>query len=78
MPTSRRQRHAPLGDQVRLYPAPGYACSGDPQQYIEIPLIDDTDPEGDETFAVTFSNPTGGAALSQNASCTVTIYGMIR
>jgi len=61
-------------DQSGCTPAPGYSCSGDPQQYIEIPLIDDTDPEGDETFAVTFSNPGGGATLGANASCTVTIY----
>jgi uncharacterized delta-60 repeat protein len=61
-------------DQSGCTPAPGSVCSGDPQQFIEIPIIDDSDPENDENFAVTFSNPTGGATLASNATCTVTIY----
>jgi len=61
-------------DQSGCTRPPGTRCTGNSQQYIEIPLIDDTDPEGDETFAVTFSNPTGGVRLAANSSCTLTIY----
>jgi uncharacterized delta-60 repeat protein len=61
-------------DQSGCVPPPGNQCTGSSQQFIEIPLIDDTDPEVDETFAVTFSNPTGGVALAANATCTLTIY----
>ncbi|HUP22850.1 MAG TPA: Calx-beta domain-containing protein, partial [Thermoanaerobaculia bacterium] len=39
---------------------------------IEIPLIDDDEPEGPETFRVMLSNPGGGAALGRS-SATVTI-----
>ena len=40
---------------------------------ITIPITDDAVYEGDETFTVTLSSPTGGAALGSPASATVTI-----
>ena len=40
---------------------------------IVVPIIDDTLPEGDETFFVTISNPTGGATLGATTKGTVTI-----
>ena len=62
------------GDQVGCAPAPGYVCSGDPLRLIAIPIADDALAEGDETFSLVLSNPTGGAALSQSSSCEITIY----
>lgn len=61
-------------DQSGCAPAPGFQCSGNPQQFITIPILDDALAEGDETFTVTLSNPTGGATLATNSTCTVTIY----
>ncbi len=40
---------------------------------ISIPLINDRSVEGDETFTVTLTNPTGGAQLGAQATATVTI-----
>lgn len=40
---------------------------------ITIPIIDDTLPEGAETFTLNLSNPGGGAILGSNRSVTVTI-----
>lgn len=40
---------------------------------ITVPIIDDTLVEGDETFTVTLSNPTGGAVLVGGPVATVTI-----
>ena len=40
---------------------------------ITIPIVDDTLTEGNETFTVTLSDPTGGATLGTPATATVTI-----
>jgi len=40
---------------------------------ISIPIIDDSDLEGDETFTVTLTAPLGGALLGTNRTTTVTI-----
>jgi hypothetical protein len=44
----------------------------DPQN-ITITVVDDTDYEGNETFSVNLSNPTGGATLGTPSSAVVTI-----
>ena len=43
------------------------------QQTITVPITDDPALEGDETFRVTLTNPTGGAALGATTSTTITI-----
>jgi len=48
-------------------------ADGQTSKNIVIPILDDTAVEGDETFDVTLSNPTGGAALGAVATTTVTI-----
>ena len=40
---------------------------------ITVPIIDDSLAEGDETFTITLSNPTGGAVLGVQSSASVTI-----
>lgn len=40
---------------------------------IIIPIINDTEDEGDETFTVTLTNPSTGVAIGENSSVTVTI-----
>ena len=40
---------------------------------VEIPIINDSDLEQSETFTLTLSNPTGGAALSENIVSQITI-----
>jgi hypothetical protein len=40
---------------------------------VPIDIIDDNDPEGDETFTVSLSNPTGGAGLGSPKTAPVTI-----
>ncbi|HEV7670440.1 MAG TPA: choice-of-anchor Q domain-containing protein [Thermoanaerobaculia bacterium] len=40
---------------------------------INVSIVDDTDPEPDETFSVSISNPTGGAALGSPTTEQVTI-----
>jgi hypothetical protein len=47
-------------------------ASGETSKTISILLIDDAFAEGDETFSITLSNPSG-AALGANASATLTI-----
>jgi hypothetical protein len=42
-------------------------------QYVAIPIVNDGDREGDETFEIALSNPTGGAILGPRASATITI-----
>jgi uncharacterized delta-60 repeat protein len=42
-------------------------------QYIRIPIVDDSTHEGNETFTVRLSNPTGGAILGAHADQAVTI-----
>ena len=40
---------------------------------VQIPIIDDAQPEGNEDFQVALSNPVGGAAIGPPATATVTI-----
>ena len=61
-------------DQDGCTSAPTFTCTGNYQQFVEIPVIDDTIGEGDETFALTISNPTGGATLGTSSACDVRIY----
>lgn len=48
--------------------APGQA-----QTTIQVPVVNDTTREGDETFTVTLSNPQGGTSIGSLASAPVTI-----
>lgn len=41
---------------------------------VVIPIADDSEVEGDETFAVSLSNPDGGASLGGLSTATVTIF----
>ena len=43
-----------------------------PTKIIEVPIIDDLTPEGDETFTVSMSNPSN-AAIGTFGTATVTI-----
>jgi len=56
------------------YQRPPYNCTGTPQQFVEIPIIDDATPEGDEKFSLSIADPTGGATIGTPSSCDVTIY----
>jgi len=40
---------------------------------VQIPIINDTDQEGNETFIVELSNPTGGALIGPHSASTITI-----
>ena len=40
----------------------------------EIEIVDDSLSEGDETFTLELSNPTGGAIIGPNGSATITLY----
>ena len=46
---------------------------GETSQSFAVAIIDDADYEGDETFGVTLSNPTGGALIGVPDAATVTI-----
>lgn len=50
-----------------------WAAGDDAPQYVRIPIIDDGRVESEETFTVTLSAPTGGAALGTPTAVTVTI-----
>lgn len=45
------------------------------QKTVGIPILDDADPEGDETFTLVLLGPTGRAALGAITTSTVTISG---
>jgi hypothetical protein len=45
----------------------------DGTRQVSVPILEDTEDEGNETFLVTLSNPTGGASLGSPAAATVTI-----
>ncbi len=47
--------------------------AGATSQTVLVPILDDTQPESDETFTVTLSGPGGGATLGTPSSATVTI-----
>jgi hypothetical protein len=48
-------------------------ADGETLAVFPIGILDDVDPEGDETFTVTLSNPGGGAALGAVTTATVSI-----
>ncbi len=48
-------------------------ADGEVSQVVDIPILDDTVYEGDETFDITLSNPTGGAVLGTPVTATATI-----
>ena len=48
-------------------------AAGETQKTFTVPITDDTAVEGNETFNVTLSSPTGGAALGSPTSSTITI-----
>ena len=48
-------------------------ADGETSKTIEVPLLDDTSYEGDETFTMELSNPQGGADLGSIATTTLTI-----
>ena len=46
---------------------------GESQKTFSIPILDDLEPEGDETVQITLSNPGGGASLSSPTTAVLTI-----
>jgi hypothetical protein len=48
-------------------------AAGDNSESVAIPLLDDADDDGTETFTVVLSNPGGGATLGPNTVCQVTV-----
>ncbi|MDX2213899.1 MAG: Calx-beta domain-containing protein [Oculatellaceae cyanobacterium bins.114] len=48
-------------------------ADGQTTQTVTIPLVNDTDVEGNETVNLTLSNPTGGATLGTQTTATLTI-----
>jgi hypothetical protein len=48
-------------------------AAGETQKALTVPILNDAVPESTETFTVTLSNPTGGAALGSPQTATVTI-----
>jgi glucose/arabinose dehydrogenase len=48
-------------------------AAGEASKTVSVPLVDDFYVEGNETFSLSLSNPSGGAVLGANATVTVTI-----
>ena len=48
-------------------------ADGETSRTLSVPILDDSETEGDESFSVELSNPTGGATLGAPAAATVTI-----
>ncbi|HYY56751.1 MAG TPA: Calx-beta domain-containing protein [Pyrinomonadaceae bacterium] len=48
-------------------------AAGQTSKTIFLPVVDDTYPEGPESFTIALSNPTGGAVLSSPATATINI-----
>ena len=48
-------------------------AGGQTSRTFTVPMLDDTAYEGDESFAVSLQNPTGGAAIDAPSTATVTI-----
>ncbi len=60
------------GDYTATSGVLNFADSQDTASF-SVPIIDDTDGEGNETFSVSLSAPTGGATLGSPSTTTVTI-----
>lgn len=50
-----------------------FAAGDAADKTFDVPILDDSEAEGDETFGVALSAPTGGAALGTPAAATVTV-----
>ena len=61
------------GTDFTLPPATLDFAAGVMSRTLVVPIANDTDVEGPETFTVTLTNPTGGASLGPVASTTVTL-----
>lgn len=56
-------------------PPPPYSDCNGRTKFIDVPIVDDTDPEPSETFDIVLSNPTNGATLQTGGEkTTVTIF----
>jgi hypothetical protein len=62
---TRGELAAPGGDYAGMEGRITFA-PGETSKTITVPIFDDQEVEGDETFRVVLNNPTGGATLSEN------------
>ncbi|XP_041926588.1 adhesion G-protein coupled receptor V1 [Alosa sapidissima] len=64
---------AQLGQDFNTTPSVLHFAHGERFRFIEIEILDDSLPEGDEQFLVILTNPSPGLELGANVSATVTI-----
>jgi plastocyanin len=60
-------------DYAALSQVVAFADGEDGERPVAVPLLDDGELEGEETFNLTLTEPTGGAALGDPAAATVTL-----
>ncbi|KAI7812365.1 putative G-protein coupled receptor 98, partial [Triplophysa rosa] len=64
---------AQLGLDFNVTPSMINFADGEQHKFIEVQILDDNIPEGDETFQLILANPSVGLELGENTSATVTI-----
>ncbi|KAI2664431.1 Adhesion G-protein coupled receptor V1 [Labeo rohita] len=64
---------AQLGLDFNATPSMIHFVDGERHKFIEVQILDDAIPEGDETFQLILANPSAGLQLGENTTATVTI-----
>ncbi|KAK9974393.1 hypothetical protein ABG768_022494 [Culter alburnus] len=64
---------AQLGLDFNATPSMIHFVDGERHKFIEVQILDDAIPEGDETFQLILTNPSAGLELGKNTTATVTI-----
>ncbi|KAL0979759.1 hypothetical protein UPYG_G00189270 [Umbra pygmaea] len=64
---------AQLGLDYNVTPSMLHFANGERHKFVEVQIIDDVIPEGDERFQLILANPSSGLELGANTTATVTI-----